>query len=191
LRGRQIGAQKQGAQLCKEFTMRLPQLVGIFGRRTTFAALTAGTPLLLGALSPATASTSPQIIHQEVAGLTFLNPCTGEHMTITSGTLQLLVQVTDDASGGLHVVVHGNAQGVVATGEVTGDMYRLAGDFWTEENLNGDDGLPLVIQVVEVHDVDSQGSSDNFIVHVVSHLTLNADGAVTASVDSVSAECRG
>jgi hypothetical protein len=79
----------------------------------------------------------------------------------------------------------------VATGDVSGDMYRLAGDFWTEENVGADDALPLVVQIVEVHDVLSQGSSDNFIVHVLSHLTINPDGTVAVSVDSASSECLG
>jgi hypothetical protein len=71
-------------------------VVGIVARRTNVAVLTLGALVLLGARCPATANTSTQIIRQDVAGQVFLNPCTGEHMTITSGTLQLLVQVTDD-----------------------------------------------------------------------------------------------
>ncbi len=170
--------------------MRPRQLVEVIGRRLVPAAFAVGILVLPGTASPAATSTPPQIIREDVAGMAFLNPCTGERVTITTGTLQVLVQVTDDAAGGVHVVVDGNAQGVVATGETTGDTYRLAGDFWTEENVAGD-GVPLVVEVVEVHDVLSQGAGDNVIVRLVSHLTVNADGTVTASVDSVSAECRG
>jgi hypothetical protein len=160
------------------------------GRCATSVALAVGILVLLGVSSAAGASTSPQIVREDVVGMVFENPCTGERITITDGTLQVLVEVKGDSAGGLHIVVHGNAQGVVATGETTGDMYRLAGDFWTEQNIAGG-GFPVVVQLVEVHDVLSQGSGENFIVHLLSHLTINADDVVTASVDSVSAECRG
>lgn len=170
--------------------MRARELVRGAGRYAASVALAVGILVLPGTSSPAAASTSPHIVREDVTGMVFLDPCTGEHITITDGTLQLLVEVNDDSAGGLHLVVHGNAQGVVATGETTGGMYRLAGDFWTEQNIAGD-GFPLVVQLVEVHDVLSQGSGENFIVHLVSHLTINAAGVVTASVDSISAECRG
>lgn len=166
------------------------QLLKTIGRRLAPAALVAGILVLLGTVGPAAASASPRIVREQVAGMVFLNPCTGERITITDGTLQVLVQVTADATGGRHVVIHGNAQGVKATGEISGDTYRLSGDFWTEQNVAGD-GFPLVLQMVEVHNVLSPGSADNFIVHLVSHLTVNADGTITALVDSVSAECRG
>jgi hypothetical protein len=102
-----------------------------------------------------------------------------------------VINMCQDANGSFHVQVRGAAQGIVATGHVSGDMYRLAADFWTEANVGADDALPLVVQVVEVHNALSQGSSDNLIVHVLSHLTINPDGTVAVSVDSVRSECRG
>ena len=156
--------------------------------RCVLTAVVAGIALL-GAATPAAAGTSTQIVPENVTGMVFLDPCTAEHIIITSGTLQLLVSMSDTTSG-LHLVVHGNAQGVTATGESTGDMYRLSGDFWIEENVAAT-GFPLVVQMVETHDVISAGSAANFLVHLVSHLTINADGSVTAAVDTASAECRG
>jgi hypothetical protein len=163
----------------------------LHGRAFRFAltAVVAGILALLGTASPAVAGTSTQIVPEDVTGMVFLNPCTGENIIITSGTLQLLV-TTSDTTGGLHLVVHGNAQGVTATGESTGDMYRLAGDFWIEENVAAN-GFPLVVQVVETHNVISAGSAPNFLVHLVSHLTINANGTVTAAMSSDTAECLG
>jgi hypothetical protein len=157
--------------------------------RRALTAVVAGILTLLATASPAAAGTSTQIVREDVTGTVFLNPCTGEHITITSGTLQLLV-TTNDTIGGLHLVVHGNAQGVIAAGETTGDMYRLAGDFWIEQNVAAD-GFPLVVQVVETHDVLSAGSAPNFLVHLVSHLTINANGTISAAVSSASADCHG
>jgi hypothetical protein len=168
------------------------QLMGGYRlRRIAIAALATAAFTAVLAFAPAPASASPVIIRDDLAGIRFLNPCTGEHMTITDGTLQFVINLSGDANGGFHMQVRGAAQGVVATGDVSGDMYRLAGDFWIEENVGADDALPLVVQVVEVHNVLSQGSSDNLIVRVLSHLTINPDGRVAAFVDSISSECRG
>jgi hypothetical protein len=146
--------------------------------------------LAVPGVAGATSTETVEIVREPVAGTTFLNPCTGEHMTITEGTLQLLVRIGVDADGGLHLIVHGSAQGVAATGEFTGSRYRLAGDFWGETN-GAADGSPLTMQFVELHNVLSPGSADNFTVLLVSHLTVNADGTVTAVLDSASTQCRG
>jgi hypothetical protein len=74
-------------------------------------------------LAPAPAGASPVIIRDDPTGMRF-NPCTGEDMTITDGTVQIVINMSGDASGGFHVQVRGAAQGVVATGDVSGDMYR-------------------------------------------------------------------
>jgi hypothetical protein len=166
------------------------RLVGTVSRRIALAALAVATMVPMGTASAAGADGSTQLVRQQVVGMTFLNPCTAEYITITGGTLQFLIRMSQDAAGGRHAVIHGSAQGVVATGEITGDTYRLAGDFWIEENASGG-GFPLVVQMVEVHDVLSEGSADNLIIRLVSHLTVNADGTVTALVDSVRTECRG
>jgi hypothetical protein len=97
---------------------------------------------------------------------------------------------TTSPNGGLHFDIRGNAQGVVATGATSGDSYRLAGDFWSEQTVRNA-SYPLVLTVVEVHNAVSAGSAQNFIVHIVRHLTIDANGIVTASVDAVSAECQG
>ena len=69
-------------------------------------------------------------------------------------------------------------------------MYRLAGDFWSELTVRNAT-YPLTMTSVEVHNAVSTGSAPNFIVHIVRHLTIDASGNVTSSVDSVSATCLG
>jgi hypothetical protein len=136
------------------------------------------------------ASAASTITRTDLTGTTFANPCTAEQITIVGGTFQLIVNSTPDASGGLHVEIRGSAQGVVARGGTSGDSYRLSGDFWSEQTVH-DASYPVVLTVVEVHNAVSAGSAQNFIVHIVRHLTIDAHGDVTASVDAVSAECRG
>ncbi len=148
----------------------------------------AGLALLGGA--PAGAHEPPVIIRQPVAGVGFLNPCTGEGLTISDGSLQLLTHVTEDDAGGLHLSIRGSAQGVVAEGDVTGRLYRLAGDFWSESNI-GLGGLPFTTTLVEVHNVISAGASENVMIHILWHLTVDPNGVVRGSVDSLRTECGG
>lgn len=140
--------------------------------------------------APVAAHEPPVIIRQDVTGIGFPNPCTGEGITITGGSLQWVSHMTEDKGGGLHVSIRGNAQGVMAEGDITGRMYRLAGDFWAEWNIRPG-GLPFTTTVVEVHNLVSSGASDNVVVHILWHLTVNPDGDVSAAVDSFRAECRG
>lgn len=44
---------------------------------------------------------------------------------------------------------------------------------------------------VDVINLTSQGSGDNFQFMITSHFTVNPDGTVTAVVDNLRAECRG
>lgn len=151
---------------------------------------TAVVAIALALAAAGTASAASTITRSDLTGTKFVNPCTAEQITIVGGTFQLIVNITTDASGGLHFDIRGNAQGVVATGATSGDRYRLAGDFWSEQTVR-DASYPLVMTVVEVHNAVSAGSAQNFIVHIVRHLTIDPNGDLTASVDAVSADCRG
>lgn len=150
----------------------------------------AAMAIVLALTASATAEASSIITRSDLTGTTFTNPCTAEQFTITSGTFQLIVNTMADGAGGIHLDVRGNAQGVAAQGLTSGDMYRLAGDFWSEQTIR-DGNYPLTLTVVEVHNAVSAGSAPNLIIHIVRHLTINAGGQVTASVEAVSAECQG
>lgn len=147
-----------------------------------------GALLAIAAVGPVAAAST--ITRTDLTGTSFLNPCTGERTTITGGTFQLIVNATSDGAGGFHLTMRGNAQQVEAEGATSGEMYRLAGDFWSEQYV-ADGGYPQTLQVVEVHNAISAGSASNFIVQIVRHLTVTATGEVTATVEDVRAECRG
>jgi hypothetical protein len=136
------------------------------------------------------ANAASAITRTDLTGTAFANPCTAEPIIIVGGTLQSIVNSTSDGAGGLHVDIRGSAQDVVAKGGTSGDMYHLSGDFWSEQTVH-DASYPVVLTVVEVHNAVSAGSAEDFIVHIVRHLTIDANGDVTASVETVSAECRG
>ncbi len=149
--------------------------------------------LVVAALSIASAgvgAAAPTTTDLDVSGKRFLNACTGENVTIVEGTLHILTDWRSDGAGGVHVTVRGNAEHVVAQGETSGVVYHLAGDWWAEQNGRAD-GSPMVVQLVEVHNMISEGPSANVIVHIVSHVTIDAEGRTTVTVESLRSECRG
>ena len=109
--------------------------------------------------------------------------CDDGVLTVTSGVFKIVVHETLTPSGGYHLGVEGNAQGVRAVAP-TGATYQLPGGFWMEMNLtpgatNDTD--------IGVFNVIGQGSAPNFTVHGVTHTTVDANGDVTASVDHLTA----
>jgi hypothetical protein len=152
-------------------------------------AAAAALAVLLVVATPGSAGAASTITRSDLTGTSFVNPCTAEVITITGGSFQLIASVTADAAGGLHLDIRGSAQGVEALGATSGDMYRLSGDFWSQQSIR-DASYPLTVQLVEVHNAISAGSASNFTIHVVRHLTVTAQGDATATVDAVRAECR-
>jgi hypothetical protein len=146
--------------------------------------------LVVLVLSTATAFASSSISRTDLAGTTFANPCTVEQIVIVGGTFQLIVNSTVDAAGAIHLDIRGNAQGVVARGNPSGLMYRLSGDFWSEQTIRNA-SYPMTLTVVEVHNAVSSGDASNFVVEVTRHLTVSATGETTATVDNIRATCRG
>lgn len=137
---------------------------------------------------PAQASQAPEILRFPVAGEVFVNPCTGETVTVVNGSFQIVLHETFDGSGGAHVIAEGNAHGVQAVSD-TGTRYQLPGGFWAEFNTNGDQQTE---SVVDVFNMISQGTGENFTIETVEHITVNANGDVTAEFSHFAdSTCRG
>jgi hypothetical protein len=145
--------------------------------------------VLGGSLVPATAIASgpPTIIRDDVTGDTFVNPCNGETVTITSGTFQIVIHETATPSGGFHLIVEGNAQGVKGVG-TSGTSYQVPGGFWFE--LNVTPGAETTTET-DVFNLVAKGSAPNFRVLGTFHVTIDAKGNVTAFVDNFTETCIG
>ena len=115
-----------------------------------------------------------------------MNPCNGESIDLT-GTFQIVSHVTEDASGGFHAIVEGNAQGVGGVG-ASGARYRATGGFWDEFNTNG---RTQVFNSVAVFNLIGQGSAPNFLQKVTFKITFNANGELTTEVIRTREVCRG
>ena len=125
----------------------------------------------------------------EVIEFTEFVPCAaggaGEEVRL-AGMLNILTHGTIDARGGYHAKVQLRPQGVRGEGLTTGDRY--VGTGVTQEQVNGTVGSQSTF--IDNYRIIGQGSGNNLLIHQTVHVTVNANGEVTASVDNVSVECR-
>jgi hypothetical protein len=103
-----------------------------------------------------------------------------------SGTLHVLLHTTLDGSGGFHAKTHFQPQGVVGVGLTTGDIYQGTGA--TQNHLNGSVGEESTF--VDNFRLIGPGPGNNLLLHETVHVTVNANGVVTALVSNFSVECR-
>ncbi len=104
-----------------------------------------------------------------------------------SGDLHSLFHFTDDGAGGFHVTVENNPQGVSGTGLTSGDKYQGTGV--TREDFNSGP-LPFNDTFVNNFRIIGEGTGNNLLIHATFHITVNANGEVTAIVDNFMAECQ-
>lgn len=112
------------------------------------------------------------------------NPCNGENVTF-SGTDHFTLHITFNSAGGINAVAHDNIH-VTASGD-QGNSY--VGNQEDSNVLNARVGAEQTMTLIfsEI----SQTKAPNFEVHAIAHVTINANGSVTASVNNFTAVCRG
>ena len=108
--------------------------------------------------------------------------CTGEDVEL-SGTIHLVSQTQ---SGG-DVVGHFNYQGVSGVGLTSGTTYRSS----TVDHFRLGAPFPSDITSVRSLRLISRGPEDNLLVRFLFHITVNANGEVTAEVKDVNMVCKG
>lgn len=119
-----------------------------------------------------------------VISATFADACTGENVDAVA-TVDTDIHAVADGGGGFHVDIHDVFSGRGA-GETTGTKYIA--NQTDSFVLNAKVGLE---NTAELHfALISQGGSDNLEVHMLLHITVNANGVVTVAFDNVSASCR-
>ena len=167
-------------------------------RRSLFAVgvLMAAPLLAVALLMPGLVRTAPAeaaIVTQEKVpvDIAVFVPCAnggaGE-LVLLSGNLHIVITATDDGAGGLHLTTHFQPQGISGVGDVTGDKYQATGV--TRDNQNVKPPFPAEYTYVNNFKIIGQGPDNNLLVHENVHLTVNANGEVTADVDNFSVECR-
>jgi hypothetical protein len=112
-------------------------------------------------------------------------PCVPELVT-ASGDLHIVTHTTLNPDGGFHVMSHFNPQGVSGTGDVTGNKYQGTGVTMNEFNAVVGSQFTFVNNFRFI----GQGPGNNSMVHQNVHVTVNANGEVTSTVDNFSATCK-
>jgi hypothetical protein len=106
-----------------------------------------------------------------------------------SGTLHDVFHTTLQANGSFHVTGHANPQGVIGIGETSGDKYHGTGV--TLFHVNGTArGFPFTFTSVNNFRIIGPGPGNNFLVHENTHVTVNANGTMTAFVDNFKVTCK-
>jgi len=134
--------------------------------------------------------------------MTVFVPCAlnglGEQVLLT-GQLRSQVTVTEDATGVVHYTHQLIPDGVQGVGQTSGTKYRATGmHYHSGEWLHGDPNdpnnplpnPPYHLQYIQNFRVIGQGPGNNFLLHILWRVTVNANGQVTGYVDDYSEECR-
>ncbi|MBA3585229.1 MAG: hypothetical protein H0W36_12015 [Gemmatimonadetes bacterium] len=109
-------------------------------------------------------------------------------VVVLSGKLHILVHETINDNR-FRVKLHFQPQGVSGVGLSTGDKYQGTGV--GEETFGGSfvNGQ-FSDTFVNNFRIIGQGPGNNFLVHQTLHITVNANGEVTAEVDNFSIQCK-
>jgi hypothetical protein len=140
--------------------------------------------LFAGVVSASAAVTSNQTI--PLAGVV-PDPCSGESWAF-SGFADIRTSMTTDSSGGVHLDFWDNVFQLKLTNTVTGA--QGVGTETDHETINlpvGANEATLTGQFTEI----TAGPSDNFILLMVMHVTINANGTGTSNVNNFTTTCVG
>jgi hypothetical protein len=125
----------------------------------------------------------------DFTGFSYFIPCAaggaGE-LVVFTGELHMLIAFTANSAGGFHLKEHFQPQGLTGIGLTTGLKYQATGVTQEEINVNA----AQVTTFVNNFKLIGQGPGNNFLVHENTHITINADGTVTASFDNLSVDCK-
>jgi hypothetical protein len=115
--------------------------------------------------------------------------CTGESVLVT-GRIHVVTVATLDAGGGTHTLMHFNVQGVSGVGLTSGTRYR--GIHTETVSANSSGAAPSEFTTKIDIKLISAGESSNLTIRdVLLHVTVNAAGETTASIDKLTTgECQ-
>lgn len=150
--------------------------------------LTLALALLLAfSLAPIAHAQTDQgrIEYDEYVFVECANGGAGEEVHLT-GYLHVTFSQTFDNAGGVHVKFHVNPQGISGTGLITGDQYRGTGV--SQDQFNAKVGEEYTF--INNFNIIGQGPGNNALVHENFHITIDANGNLTAWVENSHSECR-
>ncbi len=113
------------------------------------------------------------------------NAGVGEFVELT-GSLHDVFSYTFDSAGGFRFTYSDNPQGITGLGWDTGAKYQGTGV--TRGGFSGRTGYEETY--VNNFRMIGQSTGNNFMVHETYHVTINANGTLTAWLDNFSVDCQ-
>ena len=166
-------------------TIAIVLAFSIVGSTVVNAFVMSATPAYAATAAPRPVTRVEEIPVDE----TLFVPCAaggaGEEVHLT-GKLHHLVHFITNSTGGVHFKFQSSDQGITGTGLTTGDKYHRTGA--TNSEFNAKVGEQST--VVDSFNIIGQGNGNNFLLHVTLHITVNANGTVTAEVFDFRVECK-
>jgi hypothetical protein len=104
-----------------------------------------------------------------------------------SGTLLAQFRTTETSGGNLAVGFHFNPQGITGVGLTSGATYHATGETQGTTTIKAKGGISDTF--VNNFKIIGEGSAQNFLQTDVFHLTVNANGDVTATVERSMIRC--
>src|SRR5215208_2313591 len=114
--------------------------------------------------------------------------CTGEEVFI-EGTMHTVANTTIDANGERHIKFHFNEQGQ-GEGESSGDKYVFHSVSNSHQNFTEDNANFTFSDTARLIRQGSATPTDDFNLIFLVHVTINANGEVTADVAKFEPECK-
>ncbi|HYO62077.1 MAG TPA: hypothetical protein VER08_00315 [Pyrinomonadaceae bacterium] len=150
------------------------------------AALAVSAPLTRTAGAQANTTTTNQTI---TLSNVVVNTCDGNSVTL-SGKLHLVHHFTVSNSGSTNMTMHSNYEEVQGVGNPSLTLYRGVSSNTHKSHSNGTTPQTNFTNVDRVRLI-SLGPSENLIINVTTHTTVNSNGQATSTFANASAECNG
>ncbi len=148
--------------------------------------IAATAPLLTGLTAKAAVITRTIIPIDTTVSVPCAVGGAGEMVALVGAQLAVF-SVTADANGGQHISTHFNNHGVTGTGLTTGDSYQSTG---VNRFSSSSRGAMSEFTFINSFLMIGSGAGNNLLVHETVHMTVNANGEVTADITDISSECK-
>jgi len=156
------------------------------GKRFTSVALATALALMGLALPPN--ARAEVVLNVKVPFAIFVAiPCSGDTVLLT-GDLHVLSTLETDNNGGTHFKNHSQSHGISGIGVPSGAKYRATGVSQSQTNTHS--SLASEFTFIDTFSIIGQGKGNNLLFHQTIHVTVNANGDVTATVANISVDCK-
>ena len=115
------------------------------------------------------------------------NDCSGEVVDFT-GSFRVVFAATPDGKGCFHIVSHANASQVKGVGRLSGAQY--VGAEADAFNLNFNASGSTTVDAPSSFAMIGKGRVPDFRIKTILHITVDANGRVTATTDRYEIVCR-